>query len=272
MKVIIVSTLTVAAAGAAFAHGPQIQLTRDNDKVVTRGLFIEEPYRTTLSPEVKVYVVPLLPSTGGTGTEWYVRPNTAVNSGTGLPQYISGPGLAWGYGVDPGTGQTPWPTGSKFALTFDDGLKWWDGTSFVDPGATQLEAFRTGANAISAVSTDTAPFASVNNIGPVTVNPANLDPHASVRYRLLGNGTSSVSPVADGIYLAAWKIGMLDLPAGVSIADSDRFYFAMCKNVDLNDAAAVIRAQFPGAPVQIVPEPSAGILLLGGLLGLRRRR
>ena len=118
----------------AFAHGPQIQLTRDGDTITTRRLFREEPYASSLTPPTSVYVIPMLETSG----EWYSRPNNRPSATLpGQPEYLSGPGIAYGYDqVDGGT--RAFASGQHFELNLIAGLKWWNGSAFVDPGLEQI--------------------------------------------------------------------------------------------------------------------------------------
>ena len=154
---LIATTVGLACASAAFAHGPQIQITNDGGKIVTRELFVEQPYDQVLSSPKSVYVIPLSPSAVAGGTEWYARPNQSVTAGLGLPTYVSGPGIAYGYGstynAATNTGTTTFPVGSHFTLGLTDGLKRWNGSAFVDPGAEQLQAFRFSNNQVVASAT-----------------------------------------------------------------------------------------------------------------------
>src|SRR4029079_6592449 len=128
---VLAATVGLAVANSAFAHGPQIQITNDNGKIVTRELFIEQPYDQVLSSPKSVYVMPLSPSAVAGGTEWYARPNQSVTGGVGLPTYVCGPGIAYGYGstYNPatGTGTVGLPVGSHFMLSLNDRLKRWNG-------------------------------------------------------------------------------------------------------------------------------------------------
>ena len=47
------------AAASAYAHGPQIQITNDSNKIVTREIVDESSYSTALSYPKSVYVMPL---------------------------------------------------------------------------------------------------------------------------------------------------------------------------------------------------------------------
>ena len=72
-RMIALGLLVAPAVSTAFAHGPQIQITNDNNKIVTRQLLNDGPYSDTLTPPKSVYVMPLLELDG----TWYSRPNNS---------------------------------------------------------------------------------------------------------------------------------------------------------------------------------------------------
>ena len=47
----------MAGERLARAHGPQIQVTSDAGKIVTRRLINDRPYGTALTPATSVYVI-----------------------------------------------------------------------------------------------------------------------------------------------------------------------------------------------------------------------
>ena len=142
MRVVSPALALVAAlfCSMAEAHGPQIQITNDNNKITTRRLVRDGPYSNSLTPTTSVYVMPLLPF----DSVWYSRPNNEVDPITQLPAFPSGPGLAYGYDLADG-GTQAFAAESILSIGFTDGFKLWDGAAFVDAGATQLKAFR-GSN------------------------------------------------------------------------------------------------------------------------------
>lgn len=266
--------LILGAAGQAMAHGPQIQATIDGGKVVTRRLIGDGPYSTALTDPTSVYVMGLNQYLG----VWLSHPNDDLLPG-GIPEFPSGPGFAYGYGYDAGTNPAPFPVGSQLVLGFTAGLKAWNGAAFVDAGATELEAYRgSGVNLVVARTSDVGPHANIKF--PSVISPATgitfategKEVHTSVSYRMLGDGSSTASALADGIYLASLQLGNTD----ASVTMSDPFYFVLTKNA----AAADVRAAagslgIDPRRVQFVPEPAAAGLAACGLLGLlpiRRRQ
>lgn len=259
--------LAVLAAGQAMAHGPQIQVTLDGGKIVTRDLLLDGDYSTSLTSPKSVYVMPL----GVTSNVWYSRPNGALLPG-GLPAFNSGPGVAYGYGYDATTNPQPFPVASQFDITFTAGLKLWNGAAFVDAGATQLEAFRgTGVNLVVARTTDAGPFQSI--AFPSTISPLagisftadEEETHTSVSFRMLGDGASTTSALADGIYLASLQLGN----TAPSVQDSDPFYFVLSKNGNAAQVqAAAMSLGVPAEQIQnlIIPEPASATLAAGALL------
>lgn len=253
-----IATILFSALGmASYAHGPQIQITREGDTIVTREIVLDGPYNT-LTPPKSAYVMPVLQFNGA----WYTRANAATDA-LGLPLYYSGPGLAYGLG------QT-FEVGSTLGLSFSAGLRKWDGASFVDASATQLEAFR-GSNASpSAVArtTDSAPF------GSLTLNALETgyddEAHGTIRYRLLEESSPSNVESPDGVYLATLKI--TSTQAGV-LPSSD-IHFVLHKNAAANDlTSAILSLNLPAQSIQYVPEPFATGLVFAvlGMVCLRKR-
>jgi hypothetical protein len=255
---LLIAVLSALFAEVALAHGPQIQITGDTGKIVTRELLLDSPY-TALTSEKSAYVMPLRENLGA----WYARPNGTLTM-DGLPEFFSGPGLAYGYGYDPLTPTiTPFTVGAKFNLAFTAGLKRWDGAAFVDAGATQLEAFTGGnPNTPSGVArtSDAGPFASLpipGGAGTIAFAVDEQDAHSTARYRLLGDGASPTSASPDGVYL-------LGLQLSISPGDkapSAPFFFVLHKNAAADVATAVASLNIDPARVQvIVPEPCSVLL------------
>jgi hypothetical protein len=263
------------AASPASAHGPQIQITNDNNKIVTRELLLEEPYSASLTPRKSVYVMPLREF----GGVWYSRPNN-VSSATipGAPEYPSGPGLAWGYDTIDG-GPQAFAEGSVLSVAFTDGLQRWNGTMFADAGATQLKAFRgSNANVTSppenfAITSDAAPFDSVS-LAAIAAN-YEAGAHGSLRFALMGDGASPSSTSADGVYLVAQQLGSTQS----QLNPSDPFYFVLHKNAAMQDIVAAVQSLgvAPALVQWVVPEPSGvafgamGVVIFAKFRGRRRR-
>jgi hypothetical protein len=272
----IVLTLSAAlVAATACAHGPQIQITNDSNKIVNRELHLDGPYSTTQTVPKSVYVMSLLPFEG----VWYSRPNSELDPITLLPAFPSGPGLAYGYDLADG-GSQAFAAGSVLSINFVDGLKRWNGAAYVDAGATQLKVFR-GSNAnISsppenfAITTDAGPFDSVS-LPAVAAGYGTEGPevHNSIRFALLGDGTSSTSSSPDGVY--SLKLQISSTQAGLS--PSDPYYFVLYKNAAAGDVAAAVRSLgYAASAVQwVTPEPgTSSIAAIGSasLLSVRITR
>lgn len=260
-----------AAAACCFgsvtlAHGPQLQITNDDGKIVTRSIFMEAPY-AALTPRKSVYVMPVLEFNGS----WYARPNGTIDPVLGTPVYFSGPGLAYGHDQADG-GPRAFEAGSILSLDFTDGLKRWDGTGFVDPGTEQIQAFRgSPANpSATAVTSDSAPFESLA-FSPISED-YDEEAHGSARFRLLGDGSDPLSTSQDGVYLLSLSVSSTQ----AGLAASDEFFYLLNKGAAASDVAAAVSSLGVDASlVQYVPEPSsfalAGILALGGFAFVRMR-
>jgi hypothetical protein len=230
-------------------HGPQLQITSNNGKIVTREIFLDEPYAPLSAPK-SVYLIPLLSTSG----QYFSRPNDE-EAAPGVPAFNSGPGLAFGLGAT-------FNSGFNFRLTFTDGLKIWDGSSFVDPGLEQIQAFRGSFSnpSATAVTSDTGPFASLNF--PTIAAGYAESSHNSASFRLLGDGISPTAASDDGVYLLSLQLQSTD----PNLAPSDPYYFVLYKNAPIAEALAATRAlKVSSADVQVVPE--AGSLVFG-MIGL----
>jgi len=257
----------VALIGSwAQAHGPQIQITIDDDQIVTRELILEQPYDTSLTPPKTAYVMPLREF----NNVWYSRPNEAPHAILpDQPAYFSGPGLAYGYDLADG-GPQEFEEGSVLSLTFTDGLKLWNGVAFDDAGATELKAFSgsdIGAATNFAITSDSGPFASVT-VSTVAENygSAGSDVHGTIRFGLLGDGSSPTSNSPDGVYL----LGLQVESTQAGLDPSDEYFFVLSKNVPYATVVAAVEALgFAPSEVQwLVPEPSSLVLLVVGACGL----
>jgi hypothetical protein len=269
----VVATFVLLTAASAIAHGPQIQITNDGGKIVTRQLIADGPYSNSLTPAKSVYVMPLLEFNGA----WYSRPNSAIDPILDVPAFPSGPGFAYGYDLADGGAQL-FETGSILSLAFTDGLKQWNGASYVDAGAIQLKAFR-GSNA--SISSPPENFATTSDAGPfdsldlpaVAANYGTelAEVHTSLRFALLGDGANPLSASPDGVYLLNMQLKSTQN----GLAASDPYFFVLYKNpapgLVLN---AVNALGFSASAVQFadVPEPAALSLAIVGLVGLSSAR
>jgi hypothetical protein len=252
--------LWACGAGLVSAHGPQLQITSDGGKITTREVLLDEPYAPLTSPK-SVYIIPLLPTAG----QFFSRPNRE-EAAPGVPAFNSGPGLAYGLG---GT----FNSGFNFRLSFVDGLKIWDGVSFVDPGLEQIQAFRGNFNnpSSTAMTSDAGPFATLNF--PAIPTGYAESAHNSASFRLLGDGISPTAASDDGVYLLSMQLSSTD----PNLNPSDPYFFLLHKNVPLDVALAAARGlNVSSAQIQVVPE--AGSVVMGliataglGCLALRKR-
>jgi hypothetical protein len=265
----------VMAASPAFAHGPQIQITNDNNKIVTRELHLDGPYSTALTSPKTVYVMPVLPFDG----VWYSRPNGEPSATLpGVPRFPSGPGLAYGYDLADG-GPQAFAPGSMISMVFIEGLKSWNGVAFEDAGATQLKAFRgSDANITSppgnfTISSDDSPRFAMS-LPPVEVGYGadEAEVHNSIRYAVLGDGSSPTSFTPDGIYLARMVISNSDR----DVLNSDPYMFVLPKNASSSALAAAVQSLgvAPRLVQWIVPEPTdftLAVLAMFTAFGVRGR-
>ncbi len=269
--------IAMFAAPPAAAHGPQIQITKTDNKIFTRALILDGSYIAPTAQKT-VYVMPALPFSN----VWYSRPNGAINPTTLLPSFPSGPGLAFGSDLADG-GAQDFEVGSVLSVNFVDGLKRWDGSSFVDTGATQLKAFR-GSNvdiaspaANFALTSDSAPFDSLS-LDPIILNYSATEPanaHTSLRFALLGDGASPTSSILDGIYLLKMQLSSTQAGLGAS----DPYQFVLSKNASYGALVTAVNAlNVSSGQVQwLVPEPSvltlaAMALVIGANNRSSRRR
>jgi hypothetical protein len=194
----------------------------------------------------------------------------------GLPEFPSGPGLAYGYDLADG-GPQAFAQGSVFSVQFADGLKRWNGATFVDAGATQLKAFR-GSNANIGsppenfgITSDGGPFDSVSLAAVAAGYGADgAEVHSSLRFALLGDGSSPTSASPDGVYLLSMQLASTQSGLG----PSDPFYFVLNKNGAAADVAAAVQSlgMAPGLVQWIVPEPSGAALVGISMFAIARWR
>jgi hypothetical protein len=254
-----------ASAGAAAAHGPQIQLTAEAGKIVTRRVVEDANYDTVLTSPTSAYVMPLAEYLG----VWRALPDGTLLPDL-TPQYIGWPGFAYGFGYDAATNPAPFPVGSKFVLGFTAGLKRWDGAAYVDAGATEAEAYRGSSAAPSALArtSDSGPFASLmfpSGTG-VSFTASGAETHTTVNYRMLGDGASLTSPLADGVYLLSMQVSSTD----VSLTAADPHYFVLTKNASAAALSAAVSALrvVPGSVQFVVPEPLGAGMAIPGAAGV----
>jgi len=225
--------VVASAATAALAHGPQIQIGVADNTIVTHALFSDEPYQAATLAQ-RVYEIPMVQrSLSDVNDGWYAQPNTAYA--------FTGPGIAL---LDGQFG-----VGSVLSLTFVDGLKWWNGSAFIDPGSEQLDAYRGATHTAGAATTDAAPFASYS----FTAVSGGADEHKTAFWRLLGDGGSPNTPSEDGIYLLSLQLRSDQ----IGIAPSAPLYFLLNKNGMDADATAAL--SYVGT--YLVPEPAPAPLM-----------
>jgi hypothetical protein len=261
-RMVLACACAVLIAQSVRAHGPQIQITNTANRIVTRGLVLDGPYSTSLTAPKSVYVMPVLEF----GSVWYSRPNEAIDPILPLPSFPSGPGLAYGFDLADG-GPQAFDAGGVFSVTFTAGLKRWDGSAFADAGATELKAFRGSDPTIStpaanlAVTSDAGPFDSVS-LAAVAANYGadEEEVHSSLRFALLGDGTTPTSSSADGAYLVGLQLSTTQ--AGLS--PSDPYYFVLNKNMPWSTVQAAVNSLGVDASLQqwTAPEPNALALLV----------
>lgn len=229
----------------AWAHNPQIQIGVTDGKIVTHGLFLDEPYQDPTPPQ-RVYQIQMgQRSLGDADDGWYAEPNHDKYP-------YAGPGAAL---ID-----NNFAANSILKVSLLDGLKIWNGSTFVDPGAEQIAVSTSSLFTGSVLTSDTGPFGSIS-LAAVTGAAGD---HKTLRWRLLGDGISPNTSSDDGVYLL--KLQLSTDEAG--IVPSDPYYFLLNKNASAED----LTGAFAAASV-LVPEPAAlGIVALGGLLWRRRFR
>lgn len=247
LAVIIVSSL-------AHGHGPQIQLTAETGKIVTRQVMIDD--YAPLTPKTSIYVLPV----AQVSNIWIVQPSGGAGSG---------PGIAPGVGfVD--AASHPFKSGN-YATSIADGLKKWDGAAFVDAGDVQLQLYKTvSGNPLTATTTDSGPFEAIT----YNLNVTSEEAHSGMGFRFLGDGVSLTSALADGVYLLSLKLSTAGL------TDSDPFYFVLPKGVAPGEAGAATRAfaqqQGIGAgaiqAMAAIPEPATLPLVALAILAIVARR
>ncbi len=240
------------AATSAYAHGPQIQITVDNNQIVTRQLLKNEPYSSAvgLTAPISVYAIPVLP------VSYLGQPVSRVKP---TDTQTFGPGFMYGYDqVDGGDRDFTAPLNLNVA-----GLQIWDGGSFVPTGLEQLGLLQSSSN----VNPDSAiTTAGGGNLAIAISATYTADSHSSARYTLLGDGVDPYASSRDGVYLATLQLSGTQIP---SLTPSDTFYFVLNKNASADDvAAAVDSLGISAGRVQFVPEPCGALLAVLGLIGV----
>ncbi len=237
--------LAAVCTATASAHGPQIQVGIQSGQIVTRALLPDEPYNGSMTPNQRVYEIPMAQRNLSDANDgWYAQPNSSFA--------FTGPGIATALG---GFG-----TGSILSLTFTEGLTIWNGSGFVDPGTEQMDVYRGSAHVAGAITSDAGPlqsfsFTALTNTG---------DEHKTAFIRLLGDGVSPNTPSDDGIYL----LGLQLTSDQAGVEPSDPYYFLLNKNGSAADASAALAY----VNTHIVPEPEAlgyMAIVLCGLLFVR---
>lgn len=235
--------IAIASASLAAAHGPQLQISNQNGKIVTHQVIQEGPYAEMTNPK-SLYVIPVREFNGG----WYARPNnTQRPAPIGGPQYYSGPGLA--YGSQAGTADA-FLEGEGLSLEFEAGLQVWDGAAFVGSIDHTVRAFRGISDAAAeAFTSATAPFESL----AFPQVKEGLEAHTTARFQLLGG-----SKPANGLYLLSMSVST----SQPGVADSNLFQFLLNKNATAELPSALAALSFPTSLVQVVPEPASALILL----------
>lgn len=254
----VIGLSLITTAGAAYAHGPQLQVTLDNNKITTRQILDDDYTSAGVTAAKSVYVIPVLP------LSFIGQPVARVKPSNGQ---TFGPGLA--YGIDQLDG------GSRdFTAPFSlhvAGLEIWDGASFVATGAEQLGLLASSSNVNPDSTKTTAAGADLTLSVSATYD---VMAHSSARYTLLGDGLDPYAASRDGVYLATLQLSGTQTP---SVTPSDLFYFVLNKNASPDAlAAAVGSLGFAPELIQVVPEPTAALLgfvslaCCAGLRSLRR--
>jgi hypothetical protein len=299
---LLANVALLAAASIASAHGVETQITYNiaGNKIDTRSIIytssnqIGQPVPiNTITAQRRAYIEPLLYSPIGAGTGWYARPAGFLNS-SGLPEHPSGAGPAWQYEAGgtaganalPGTGWSysgsttlPNLSATTFSYKILDGLKVWNGSAFVDPGAEQVQIIGSdGTTSFTSTATNNITTGDVAPTGALQFGITSLsgtnNPHNTMSIRLLGDGTT-LAEGDDGIYLLKLALSTTATVGntGMPVGDSDPFYFVLTKNASYSDAFAAVTS-LGIAPSLIqgqVPEPTT-LAALSGLAAIASRR
>jgi hypothetical protein len=243
-----VNVLAVVCLGAlardARAHNPQIQIGITDNKIVTHGLFLDEPYQAPTPPQ-RVYQIPMgQRSLADANDGWYAEPNHAVYP-------FAGPGVALLDGS--------FAAGSILKVTYLDGLKLWNGSGFADPGTEQIGASTSATFAPSVLTKDSVPFDALS----LSAVAATAGEHKTIRWRLFGDGSSPNTPSDDGVYLLKLQLST-DQPG---IAPSDPYFFLLSKNAPAADQSAALAY----VNANLIPEPATLAIVAAISVALTRR-
>ena len=139
---------------------------------------------------------------------------------------------------------------------------------FVDPGTEQIGAFRGDSllSADQALTSDGGPVPGLTVPNAAGISATyNQNAHNGARFRLLGDGTNPLAPSQDGVYLL--KLQITSDQNGV--LPSDVYSFLLHKNATGDEVlGAVAYLNVDPSLVQFVPEPTTGMLILIGAVGL----
>ncbi len=266
--IFVFSACTVLVVSTASAHGPQIQVTDTDNKITTRQLFMNSPYGDSLTGEKTVYVLPIRKAVSGSPSTdyWTVMPNDTIDPILNTNAYQFGPGLAYGYGHT-------FTDGYHFNVDFSDSLGWWNGAAFVsNPGLEAVGAFR--GDSTSAEDQVFIDGSSVPSQGLVFSNISSSydsDSHASMRFRMNGDGADALVEPSDGIYLLNLQISSTQ----PGLDPSSVISFVLYKNASWADVSAAVGSLgVDSSLVQYVaiPEPATGLLAVCGFAAIMARR
>ena len=247
-RTFVIALILSTVCEATFAHGPQMQVTLDNNKITTRRILDDDYTSAGVTPATSVYVIPVLPVTFVGQPVARVKP---VNEQT------FGPGVAYGY--DQLDGGAPDFT-APFSLHVA-GLEIWDGTSFAPTGAEQLGLLQASGN-VNPDSTKTTVAGTDLAVAVSATYTATA--HSSIRYSLLGDGNDPYAASRDGVYLATLQLSGTQSPA---ITPSDPYYFVLNKNASPEALSAAIGSLGVAlGMIQIIPEPAAALLAICGVM------
>lgn len=279
----IVTMVVLASAATVYGHGDQVQITYNatTGRIETREIVHTASRPNAISDLKRVYVMPMLELQGGAGNGWYTRPNDARDIFNN-PLYPTGPGINFQYESQltgtgwsfSGSGSLPNLQASNFAYAIMDGVKEWNGATYADPGAEQIQLFRGDGTSVPSIMTNTTDSGPFGTLAMGTINSQSSNAHSSIGYRMLGDGVNfglvGAPAGDDGVYLLS--LSLTSTAAGVQ--PSDTFYYVMFKNASLNTAMdAAMALGFDSSLIQVMPEPTAlAILVFAAALSRGRRR